>query len=127
VEDDREGASRDSAVLVPGGVFSLILASRKCREVGRRAETSLCIEFGYCLLGKTFEISFVRRRRQSTASKENKTCFVIAPLGEPDSEIRKRSDQILKYVIQPAARGCGYEALRVDHNVSGFGEGRASG
>ncbi len=41
-------------------------------------------------------------------------CFVIAPIGEPESETRKRSDQILKHVISPAAVECGYSATRAD-------------
>jgi hypothetical protein len=44
----------------------------------------------------------------------DKTCFVIAPIGEPESEIRKRSDQILKHVITPAVQQFGYEPLRAD-------------
>ena len=43
-----------------------------------------------------------------------KACFVIAPIGEPESETRKRSDQILKHVINPAAVKCGYSAMRAD-------------
>jgi tetratricopeptide (TPR) repeat protein len=43
-----------------------------------------------------------------------KTCFFIAPIGEPASRIRERSDQVYKYVIQPAARECGYKAIRAD-------------
>lgn len=45
---------------------------------------------------------------------EAKTCFVIAPIGDPESDIRKRSDQILKHIITPAANACEYEALRAD-------------
>jgi hypothetical protein len=45
---------------------------------------------------------------------EPKYCFVIAPIGDPDSETRKRSDQILKHVIRPAAEACGYKAVRAD-------------
>jgi hypothetical protein len=41
-------------------------------------------------------------------------CFVIAPIGDPESETRKRSDQVLKHVIGPAAALCGYKALRAD-------------
>jgi hypothetical protein len=41
-------------------------------------------------------------------------CFVIAPIGEPESETRKRSDQVLKHVIVPAALGCKYKAVRAD-------------
>jgi hypothetical protein len=43
-----------------------------------------------------------------------KTCFVIAPIGEAESETRKRSDQVLKHVICPAASACGYKAIRAD-------------
>src|SRR5437660_2770740 len=31
-----------------------------------------------------------------------KSCFVIAPIGAPDSETRKKSDQVLKYIIRKA-------------------------
>jgi CheY-like chemotaxis protein len=44
-----------------------------------------------------------------------KKCFFIAPIGQENSEIRKRSDQIFSYVIKPAARRLGYEAIRGDH------------
>lgn len=43
-----------------------------------------------------------------------KKCFVIAPIGEPKSETRKRSDQILKHIINPATKECGYKAIRAD-------------
>jgi hypothetical protein len=45
---------------------------------------------------------------------KKKICFVIAPIGEEESEVRKRSDQILKHVIEPSASECGYEAIRAD-------------
>src|SRR4051794_37691252 len=43
-----------------------------------------------------------------------KLCFVIAPIGEADSETRKRSDQVLKHIIRPAVKARGYEAIRAD-------------
>jgi hypothetical protein len=43
-----------------------------------------------------------------------KICFVISPIGDPDSETRKRSDQVLKHVIRPAATSSGYKAVRAD-------------
>ncbi len=43
-----------------------------------------------------------------------KDCFVIAPIGEQDSDIRKRSDQVLKFIIRPAVEECGYRAIRAD-------------
>ncbi len=47
-------------------------------------------------------------------SNHEKLCFVISPIGDPDSDTRKRSDQVLKHVIRPAAVTCGYEAVRAD-------------
>ena len=44
----------------------------------------------------------------------DKVCFVIAPIGEEGSEIRKRSNRVFTYVIEPAAQQCGYKALRAD-------------
>ena len=43
-----------------------------------------------------------------------KICFVIAPIGEAGSDIRKRSDQILRHVIEPVAAETGYQAVRAD-------------
>lgn len=43
-----------------------------------------------------------------------KLCFVISPIGDPDSDTRKRSDQILRHVVRPAAISCGYKAVRAD-------------
>lgn len=47
-------------------------------------------------------------------SHQEKLCFVISPIGDPDSETRKRSDQVLKHVVRPAATSCGYKAVRAD-------------
>jgi hypothetical protein len=43
-----------------------------------------------------------------------KTCFLIAPIGEEGSDIRQRSDKILKYVVEPPASEAGYEVVRAD-------------
>ena len=44
-----------------------------------------------------------------------KSCFVIAPIGNEGSDTRKRSDQILRHIIDPVVVGCGYStALRAD-------------
>ena len=45
---------------------------------------------------------------------DEKSCFVISPIGEPDSDTRKRSDQILRHVVKPAVAECGYTAVRAD-------------
>lgn len=47
-------------------------------------------------------------------SQHEKLCFVISPIGDPDSETRKRSDQVLRHVVRPAATSCGYKAVRAD-------------
>ena len=45
---------------------------------------------------------------------EKGICFVIAPIGDEGSEIRRRSDQVLKHIITPAAYQCGYKTVRAD-------------
>ena len=47
-------------------------------------------------------------------SKEAPVCFVIAPIGEDDSETRQRSDRVLKHIITPAVQECGYRVERAD-------------
>jgi hypothetical protein len=44
-----------------------------------------------------------------------KRCFFIAPIGEENSETRKRSNQIFSYVIEPTVEKFGYKAIRGDH------------
>lgn len=43
-----------------------------------------------------------------------KKCFVISPIGEEGSEIRKKADKVFKYIISPVCNDCGLEAIRVD-------------
>lgn len=43
-----------------------------------------------------------------------KTCFVVCPIGEENTPTRKRSDELLKYIIEPVCQKCGFEAIRVD-------------
>lgn len=43
-----------------------------------------------------------------------KKCFVVSPIGEEGSEIRKRADQVFKYIVSPVCEECGFEAIRVD-------------
>jgi hypothetical protein len=42
-------------------------------------------------------------------------CFVIAPIGDENSEIRRRSDQVFKHIINPAVQASGFKATRADH------------
>lgn len=43
-----------------------------------------------------------------------KNCFVVTPIGEEGTETRRRSDLVLKHIISPAVRECGYEPVRAD-------------
>ncbi len=45
---------------------------------------------------------------------DSKTCFVIAPIGEEGTDTRTRSDQVLRHIIEPVAKECGYTAIRAD-------------
>ena len=46
---------------------------------------------------------------------KTKTCFVICPIGDEGTETRKRSDQVLKHIIEPAVKDCAYESpVRAD-------------
>ena len=47
-------------------------------------------------------------------ASKSKSCFVICPIGEKGSPNRRRSDQVLKHIITPAVKGCGYKAVRAD-------------
>jgi len=46
---------------------------------------------------------------------EKKTCFIIAPIGEPKSDIRKRSDQVFNHIIKPVVEPLGYKPVRSNH------------
>ncbi len=39
---------------------------------------------------------------------------MIAPIGDPGSPTRLRSDKVIRHVIAPAATECGYEVVRAD-------------
>lgn len=43
-----------------------------------------------------------------------KKCFVVSPIGQEGSEVRKRAEQVCKYIILPICEDAGFEAIRVD-------------
>lgn len=45
-------------------------------------------------------------------------CFVICPIGDEETEIRRNSDKLLKYIISPVCQSCGLEAIRIDNENS---------
>ncbi|MBS6559212.1 MAG: nucleoside 2-deoxyribosyltransferase [Clostridiales bacterium] len=44
-----------------------------------------------------------------------KKCFVVCPIGNEGSDIRKHSDQLFKHIIQPICNDLDFEATRIDH------------
>lgn len=44
----------------------------------------------------------------------NRECFIICPLGDEQSETRKKSDTFLKFVFNPVLERNGYKAIRAD-------------
>jgi nucleoside 2-deoxyribosyltransferase len=40
--------------------------------------------------------------------------FVASPIGTPKSAVRKQSDKLLRYVVEPACRDLGLEVIRAD-------------
>lgn len=46
---------------------------------------------------------------------EDNTCFVISPIGSPESATRERADHVFEYVIEEALRDFEYTPIRADH------------
>ena len=74
---------------------------------------------GRGIVDRIIQRGWVFRRNASDEETEiqmskEKICFVIAPIGSEASEIRKRSDQVFKHVIEPIAAKHGYKAVRAD-------------
>lgn len=46
--------------------------------------------------------------------KESKSVFIICPIGDPDSDSRKRSDLVKRHIIDPVAGEKGYSTSRAD-------------
>ncbi len=45
---------------------------------------------------------------------DRKRCFVISPIGREGTDVRRRADQVLTYVIQAVLEPLGYEVIRAD-------------
>jgi hypothetical protein len=53
-------------------------------------------------------------RGGSVAARRPRRCFVISPIGAEGSEIREHADDVFSFIIEPAMRECGIEAVRSD-------------
>lgn len=47
-------------------------------------------------------------------ASERIRCFLICPIGSKGSEIRSRSDKVLKFIISPVAKKLGFDVVRAD-------------
>jgi hypothetical protein len=52
--------------------------------------------------------------QESSEPDANELCFVVSPIGSPGSPTRRRADNVLNHVIQPAAEAIGLTARRAD-------------
>ena len=43
-----------------------------------------------------------------------KKCFVVSPIGDAGTDIRKNADQLYQHIIKPVCEKCGFIAQRVD-------------
>ena len=48
------------------------------------------------------------------ADSDPKSCFIISPIGEPNSPEREHNDSVRDFVIKEAVKELGYEAVRAD-------------
>jgi hypothetical protein len=51
---------------------------------------------------------------ENKSGLKGKKCFFITPIGEIDSDIRKRSDQVFKHLIKPSVEPFNYKPFRAD-------------
>ncbi|WP_461884500.1 nucleoside 2-deoxyribosyltransferase [Fusicatenibacter sp.] len=49
-----------------------------------------------------------------------KRCFVVSPIGDTGTDIRKKADQLYQHIIKPVCEKCGFVTQRIDEfNASG--------
>lgn len=56
------------------------------------------------------EKSFTQERNGAFMKK----CFVVSPIGDAGTDIRKNADQLYQHIIKPVCEKCGFIAQRVD-------------
>lgn len=63
------------------------------------------------------EGQFINKERDGLKMKR---CFVVSPIGEMGSDVRRNADQLYQHIIKPVCEKCGFNAQRVDEfNTSG--------
>src|SRR5690348_2835827 len=49
---------------------------------------------------------------------EQRTCFIISPIGEKDSDTRQHADNLIRRIILPSLFGFNFQTIRVDQSFS---------
>ena len=57
---------------------------------------------------------YARNNNRREGTTNMKYCFVVSPIGDEGSETRNNADKLLKHVINPVCRDCGFKVDRVD-------------
>ena len=61
----------------------------------------------------TYKIAGVNLTGEGRGSVMKK-CFVVSPIGDAGTDIRKNADQLYQHIIKPVCEKCGFAAQRVD-------------
>ena len=56
--------------------------------------------------------------QQPPAAAKHKRCFIVSPIGAPQTEIREHADDVFDFIIKPATERAGYVSHRGDHNAA---------
>ena len=51
---------------------------------------------------------------QEESGMKQKVCFVISPIGEKESDVRKQADDLYDLIVEPALEKYGFHIVRAD-------------
>ena len=54
-------------------------------------------------------------KKKKKNEDSRRKCFVVSPIGDDGSDIRKNADQLFNHIIKPVCEQCGFCAIRIDH------------
>lgn len=69
-------------------------------------------------LVKNGTIKKVERGVYMLANEKKKKCFVVSPIGDEGSNVRKQSDQLFNHIIKPVCEKCEFEVTRIDYETT---------
>lgn len=63
---------------------------------------------------KTDRATYVLVGEQERGRGSMKCCFVVSPIGAEGTEVRSNADKLVRHIIDPVCRSCGFQVERVD-------------